>query len=256
MVAEAVGRPPAPSPVNNSNVEEEALESGLRESLGRQLGLVFSKLNNYWFMLGVFVVALAYFGFEYQGAYAELNRVESEKAQQQAILDSDDRSLAGIEEDLVTWSNAFEAAKEEQFFELNHSTLIQRLIDTAEITGTSIQSISTSSSTVIPVESEAYDATPVILRVSGSVPELESFIARLEGDAVGALEIQNSLLIPDGLDGFSGVIRAVVFNRPVDPSELDPEQQEELSRRVTDAELDAAASGGRSSSNGGRGGSQ
>ncbi len=244
MVADAIGRPPAPSPVSS---EEEVLESGLRENLERRLAPLLRHLQNPWVIVAIFVFALAPFGARYWYAYQDLTDLNTQIDAREALLAEPEPPAEDIEAGLQTWTAALEAASEAQILELEDSVLIERLIDTADRTGIFIQSVSTSSSIIVPVGTEVYDATPFIVRVSGTAAQIESFVALLEGDVIEALEIQSLLLSPTEDDVFSGNVRAIVFNRPVDRSELDPEELEALSRRVTDEELDAAASGGRSS---------
>lgn len=242
MVADAIGRPPAQNSVNN---DDDALGPGLRENLSRQLSPLLGRLKNRWVLLALFTVAVLPFGLQYTSAYQDYTRLQDQIAAQEAVLAVSEPRTDDIEAGLRSWTAALEAATDAQILELEDSTLLEKLIITASDTGVVIQSLSTSTNTIVPVGLEVYYVTPIILRVSGNIAQLESFIALLEGDAIEALEIQNSLLSPLEGDIFAGIVRAIVFNRPVDPSELNVEEREALSRRVSDAELDAAA-GGRS----------
>ncbi len=249
MVADAIGRPPTQSPVDH---EDEVLEPGLRENISGQLRVLLGWLQNRWVLLAIFTVAVIPFGFNYWGAYQDNNELQAQIDSKAAVLAEAEPPTDDIEAGLRTWTAAREAASEAQILELEDSSLVEKLFATASAASVSIQSISTSPNTIVPVGIEAYEVTPFILRVSGSVAGIESYMALLEGDAIDALEIQNSLVAPLEGDTFSGVIRAIVFNRPIDPSELDSDELEELSRRVTDEELDAAAAGSSGASRSGR----
>lgn len=240
MVASAIGRSPNPSPINS---DEDGLESGLRENLTRQAGPLLNKLKNRWVLSGLFLVALVLLGASYWGSYVVVSALRDQISAQEAVLALPEPRTDDIEAGLRSWTAARQAATEAQILELEDSTLIEKLIATAASTGISIQSMSTSVNSIVPVGTEVYDATPFILRVSGDIAAIESFMSLLEGDAIEALEIQNSLVAPKDGEGFTSIIRAIVFNRPIDPSELNVEQREALSRRVSDAELDAAAAG-------------
>ncbi len=240
MVANAIGRPPAPTPLNT---DDDALEPGLRENLTRQLRPLLDRLKNRWVLLLLFLAAYLPFGLIYMQAYQDHTALQGRINAQEAVLALPEPRTDDIEQGLRSWTAALRAANDAQILELEDSTLIEQLIATANSTGLTIQSMSTSANTIVPVGAEAYDVTPFILRVSGEIAAIESFMALLEGDAVEALEIQNSLVSPQEEGDFAAVIRAIVFNRPVDPSLLTEEEQIELSRRVTDEELDAAAAG-------------
>lgn len=242
MVASAIGRSPNPSPVHS---DDEMLEAGLRENISRQIKPLADRLKNRWVILLLFVLAVTPFGLSYMNAYQDYTKLRTSISGQQAVLDLPEPRTDDIERGLQSWSAARESAVEEQNLELQDSILVEKLLEAAAIAEIEIQSMSTSANTIVPVGTEAYDATPFLLRISGEFAAIESFLFLLEGDAVEALEIQNSLVAPQDGDTLSGVIRAIVFNRPVDPSQLDDDEREALSRRVTDAELDAAAAGAR-----------
>lgn len=250
MVAKAIGRSPAPRPVGPVGTDEDVLESGLRENITRQLDPLLGRLKNRWVLLALFTASYVPFGIIYVGAYQDYNILQDRIGAQEAVLALPEPRTDDIETGLRSWTAALQAATEAQVLELEDSSLIEKLIATATGAGISLDSLSTSNNDIVPVGTEVYDVTPVLLRVSGDIAAIESFIALLEGDAVEALEIQNSLVAPEDGGSFVGTIRALVFNRPVDPSLLEPDELEALSRRVTDAELDAAAAGGRGSGGG------
>lgn len=241
MVASAIGRSPNPGPVNT---EDEQLGSSLRENITRQAGPLLGYLKDWRVLLFLFLLAVSPFGFRYWAAYEDVTLLQEQINDKEALLAANEPPADDIEASLRTWTDAHQAATEAQILELEHSSLIEKLLAAAESTGISVQSMSTSGNTAVPVGTEVYDATPFILRISGEIAAIESFITLLEGDAVEALEIQNTLVAPQEGVGFTGVVRAIVFNRPIDPSELDEDERESLSRRVTDEELDAAAGGG------------
>ncbi len=240
MVAKAIGRPAAPP--RSVSDDEAAVESGLRENITRQLQPLLKRLKNRWVLLVLFTLSYVPFGVIYMGAYQDHNALQEKISAQEAVLALPEPRTDDIETGLRSWTAALEAANEAQVLELADSELVERLIAAAIDTNVRIESLSTSTSTLVPVGQEIYDVTPVLIRASGPLPAIESFISVLEGDAVEALEIQNALLSPND-SGFSGTVRALVFNRPVDPSTLGTDDQEALSRRVTDEELDAAAQG-------------
>lgn len=252
MVASAIGRPPNPSPINST--DDGLLETGQRENLSQLLNLAWSWLQKRLVLLAIFTLAVAPFGYSYMNAYQDYSDLQTQIRAKEAVLANGEQSTEQAQEEFRIWTDAHAAATEAQILELKDSDLVDRLIAAALSAGITIQSISTSNNTTVPVGTEVYDATPFILRVSGSIAAIESYISLLEGDAVEALEIQNTLIAPQDTgaaegeeevgESFTGIVSAIVFNRPIDPSELDPEQREALSRRVTDAELDAAAAGG------------
>ena len=240
MVAKAIGRPASSRPL----ADEEALESGLREKINRQLAPLLTRLKNRWVLLGLFVAAYIPFGLIYMGDYQDYNTLQAQISAQQSVLALPEPRTDDIETGFRSWTAALQAATQARVLELPDSGLVERLLDAAVRTGVTVSSISTSENDVVPVGIEFYEVTPVLMRLAGELAAIESFIAVLEDDAVEALEIQNSIVVPDG-DGFSASIRVLVFNRPVSPDELDPEDLEELTRRVSDAELDAAAGAGK-----------
>ncbi len=240
MVAKAIDRSAAQRPVN----DEDALESGLREKLNSQMAPLLARLKNRWVLLALFILAYVPFGVSFMGAYQDYTTLQTRISAQEAVLALPEPLTSDIAKGLTSWTAALETATQAQVLELADSSLVERLIAAATTTGIEIESVSTSENEVVPVGVEAYEVTPVLLRVRGDLPSIESFINLLEGDAIEALEIRNSLVAPDE-EGFTATVRVLVFNRPVDPSELDEEELEELSRRVSDEELDAAAGGGR-----------
>jgi hypothetical protein len=240
MVANAIGRSGSQRNLN----DEVALESGLRENITRQLEPLVQRLKNRWIILGLFVLAYIPFGLTLLGAYQDNNALQSRISAQQAVLALPEPRTDDIETGLRSWTAALEAATNARVLELPDSALVDRLVAASIGTGVTITTLATSENDIIPVGSEAYDVTPVVMRVVGDLAAIESFLAVLEGDAVEALEVQNSLLVPDGTS-FSASVTALVFNRPVALEELDAETLDELTRRVSDAELDAAARGGR-----------
>lgn len=240
MVANAIGRSSVPRPY----ADDEALEFGLREKINRQLGPVLSRLKNRWVLLGLFLAAYVPFGLMFMNAYQDHNVLKAGISAQQAVLALPEPRTDDIETGFRSWTAALQAANDAQVLELPDSGMVEKLLDVASSAGVRIASLSTSPNNIVPVGTEAYDVTPILMRVDGGLPQLEVFIGLLEGDAVGAVEIQSSLLTP-GENGFLAAIRVLVFNKPVSADNLTSEQLEGLSRRVTDAELDAAAQGGR-----------
>ncbi len=239
MVAEAVGRPTAPGPAQRS--EEEVLEPGFRENLFRHLNPILTRLKNRWVILLLFLLASAPFIFSYINSYSEFSTLQERINAQEAVLSLPEPRTDDIEEGLRSWAAALQAAQDAQVIELDDSALLERFIAAANSVGVEILSVSTSSNIIVPVDVDVYDATPILLRIGGEIAGIESFIALIEADAVEALEVQNSLIAPTEEGDFVAVVRSIVFNHPVDPSLLKKEELEELSRRVTDAELDAAA---------------
>lgn len=241
MVANAVGRPSAPQQRSVSD-DNAVQDPGLRENLARQLQPVLQHLKNRFVILLLFVLAYAPFGYMYLGAYQDHTALQDRIAEQEAVLALPEPRTDDIESGLRAWTAALQTATEAQVLELDDSELIESLISAAISVGVTIESLSTSNNTVIPVGEEIYDVTPVLMRMTGELAAIESYLSLLEDDAIEALEIENSLVAPEEI-GFSGTVRALIFNRPVDPSELASEERESLSRRVTDEELDAAAQG-------------
>ena len=239
MVAEAVGRSTSPGPVHRS--EEEILEPGLRENLVRQLSPLLTRLKNRWVMLILFLMATTPFAMSWLNAYQDFNQLQERINAQEAVLALPEPRTDDIEEGLRSWTAALEAAQGAQVIELHDSELLEKFIAASNTVGVEILSVSTSSNVLVPVDVDVYDATPILLRIGGEIAAIESFIALIEADAVEALEVQNSLIAPTEEGDFIAVIRSIVFNRPVDPSLLAEDELQELSRRVTDAELDAAA---------------
>ncbi len=240
MVANAIGRSAAPRP----DMDEDVLESGLRDNITRQLAPLMARLKNRWVILVLFIAAYIPFGFIFLGAYQDYNVLQGKISAQQAVLALPEPRTDDIETGLRSWTAALDAASQAQVLELADSTLVERILAAANSTGIAVESLSTSRNVVTPVGSEVYDTTPILLRVLGDLAAIESFIALLEGDAVEALEVKNSIVAP-AEEGFGAALTVLVFNRPVDPSELSVAEAEALSRRVTDAELDAAAGGRR-----------
>ena len=240
MVAKAIDRSATPRPLD----DVEGLESGLREKLNRQLAPLLRRLKNRWILLALFVAVYVPFGMSYLSAYQDYNTLHSQISAQQAVLALPEPRTDDIEIGLRSWTAAFDAATVAQVLELPDSSLIERLQAASISTSVTITSLSTSENDLVPAGTEIYDVTPVLMRVIGELAAIESFIALLEGDAIEALEVQNTLLTPDE-NGFTASIRALVFNRPVSIDDVDPEKLEQLTRKVSDAELDAAARGGK-----------
>ena len=240
MVAKAIGRSPTPRPTS----DDEALESGLRENINRQLEPLLRRLKNRWVLLGLFTVLYVPFGVTYLGAYKDYTRLESQISAQQTVLALPEPLTDDIEIGLRSWSAALDAASDAQVLELPDSSLVEKLMAASIGTSVTISTLSTSENDIVPVGIEFYEVTPVLLRIAGEIAAIESFITLLEGDAVEALEVQSTLVTP-GESGFTASIRSLVFNRPVSIDEVDPEKLEQLSRKISDAELDAAAGAGR-----------
>lgn len=238
MVAKAIGRPAAPP--RSTSDDEGAVEPGLRENVTRQLEPLLKRLKNRWVLLALFVLSYVPFGVIYMGAFQDYNTLQDQISAQEAVLALPEPRTDDIETGLRSWSAALEAASEAQVLELEDSELVQLLINAAIDTNVRIESLSTSTNVFVPVGDEIYDVTPILIRTTGPIAAIESFISVLEDGAVEALEIQNALVAPED-SGFIGTVRALVFNRPVDPSLLNGDEQQVLPRRVTDEELDAAA---------------
>ena len=233
MVARTLGRSSTPD-------DDGVLESGLKENLSQQLGPLVERLKNRLVIFGLFMVGFAIFGFYTWDAYQQNVVLQSKIADQKAILAVQDGDPSLLEDQLQTFITSRDQVRELQVLGIPDSDLVDRIYATSQTTGVVISSISTSNAEIVIVGAEAYEVTPVLVRVSGDVASIESFLSLIESGAIGTAEVKNSLLAPED-SGFVAAIRAIVFNKPVDISLLDEEEREELSRRVSDAELDAAA---------------
>ena len=240
MVAKAVGRPAVPS--RSTSDDEGAVESGLLENVIRQLDPVLKHLKNRWIVLGLLLIGYFPLSYTYVTSFRDYNALQDQISTKEANLAEPEPPTARLENDFRTWSAAFEAASSEQDLQLQDSELVERLITISVDNNVRLESLSTSTSVLVPVGDELYDATPILMRTTGPIAAIESFISVLEDGPVEALEIQNALVAPEE-NGFSGTVRALVFNRPVDPSLLEGDERQVPSRRVTDEELDAAAGG-------------
>ncbi len=240
MVAKAISR----SAAARNTGADDLIESGFSEKIKHQLAPLLGRLKNRWVILVLFTAAYVPFGVTYLGTYQDNVTLQSKISAQRAVLALPEPRTDDIETGLRSWTGALEAATQAQVLELPDSGLVERIISAANSAGVKVESLSTGINDIVPVGTEIYDVTPVLMRVRGDISALENFVALLEGDAVEAMEVKNSLVAPDN-DSYIGSLRALVFNRPVAPEDLTDKQLESLSRRVSDEELDAAAGGGK-----------
>jgi hypothetical protein len=240
MVAKAISR----STAARNTGDDDLIESGLSDKIKQQLAPLLTRLKNRWVILLLFIAAYIPFGVTYLGTYQDNVALQSKISAQRAVLGLPEPRTDDIETGLRSWTAALEAATQAQVLELPDSGLVERIISAANTAAVKIESLSTGVNDIVPVGSEIYEVTPVIMRVRGDISGVENFLALLEGDAVEAMEIKNSLVAPDN-ETYIGSVRALVFNRPVAPEDLTDKQLESLSRIVSDAELDAAAGGGK-----------
>jgi hypothetical protein len=241
MVASALNRPQMTQPATDG----DAPEAGMRERVIRQLQPIAVRLKNRWVILALFLLAYVPFGLNYMSAYQARTELQTQIDEQKALLAVPERATDDIEISLASWMAALEAASADQLSPKADSSFVERLLATANSAGVTIVSTSRSDNTKVTVGTDVYDATPVLLQVIGPIQGLQDFITAIEGDAIEALEVQNSLIASqEGVFGAS--IRAIVFNRLATAEELAAMKVNATpvpTGRVTNEELDRAAGG-------------
>ena len=230
--------------------DEELLELTGREKVLQRLQPVLRRLKNRWVILGAFLIAYVPFSMNFATAYQDFSTLDTQITNQRSVLALPEPRTDDIAIGLASWEAALESATEQQVIQLPASTLLERVVAAAVNVGVSVRRAGTLNDTQIPVGDEMYWATPIVLMAEGSFRDITNFIAALEGNAVGAFEVQNSLISKSG-GTFVVSLRATVFNRPVPPYELieeDEDPRRPRSNRLTtgpvdDDELSGASQG-------------
>ena len=237
MVATALNRPNSPNPESGDGAQP--LSS--RERINSLLGPAAQQLNNRLLILGIAVVVYAALGWIYWQSHSEHQGLSSEINALKAELSVNSEQSASLDADFALYTDAIATAKEQQILILRDSSILEKILATANSVGVTIASAGISENTVAPLGEDIYEVTPILLQVDGTLANLQMFINELEGRAITAMEVDNST-ISNSEQNYTATIRTIVYNRPLTPDELG---EEELvpTGRVTNEELDRAAGG-------------
>ncbi len=197
---------------NGRNGPEEAQVPTGKELLRGYLAVVAVHLKRPFVIGAIFALAYVSVGVIYLQGLQENRTLTGDLNARQSVLSLQlpaDHELQGA---LSTWTEAIQAASRLQVPELADSDLLERTLDAAGQSGVIVFSAGTTQDGEEDVNGESYQTSPVLIRATGGLPNLMNFVSVLEGGAIEAFEIKNSLLTTIEND-YVLTLRAVVFSQ-------------------------------------------
>lgn len=182
------------------------------ELLRSYLAIVAVHLKRPFVIGAIFALAYVSVGVIYLQGLQENRTLTGDLDARRSVLSvrlPADQELKGA---LSTWTEAMQAASRLQVPELADSDLLERTLDAAGESGVIVFSAGTTQDGQEEVNGESYATSPVLIRATGGLPNLMHFVSLLEGGAIEAFEIKNSLLTTVESD-YVLTLRAVVFSQ-------------------------------------------
>jgi Tfp pilus assembly protein PilN len=207
--------------------ESDASEKDIRE----QLGDLFSALSSnsariFTPLAGVIVGVLAVIVVAglYLQSFNALNRLNDQLTEARATLAVPGPELPPLDEQLIAWESALNNAIDARVEAPVDSEFVQTIIAAAVDTGVTLVTASAQRDTTVEVAGMEYGASPYLIRVSGDLTDVQSFLRKLESGLVQTLEVTSSIATQD-TDGFLVSIGVIIRNElSVDDGPLDQGQ--------------------------------
>jgi hypothetical protein len=195
-----------------NDIETDAPEKNAREQLGNIFSVITSNYDRILTpLVGVIVGAIAL--LVVVGLYAHnwnsLNKVNGQLDEARAALAVPGPDLPPLDEQLLAWESALSNAIDARIDPSDDSEFVRTILGVALDTGVTLVTASAQRETTQEIDGLEFDAAPYLIRVSGEMTDIQSFLQKLESGIVETLEVTSSVATRD-VDDFLVSVGVVV----------------------------------------------
>lgn len=211
----------------DDNVSEGELEMSALQNVLGLTALGMSYLRRLTVFVPIFGVVFLAIGFMWFQAVQEERSLKAESVSMRVLLDLPVPQPEMLLNEASGWETAYKVVFEKRTARSADSDLIGGIIRAAESSGLKVVETGTTDDGVVTLENDKYTVTPVLIKSTGNLDEIEQFLRSLESSKFSSFEVQSTMFEAQFI-GYILTVRGVFYSLPEDYSDQLVDEEDDV----------------------------